>query len=144
MTVKVILTKNIPKNIEHLMFETVDQLGIFSEFFSKVGVISWLLFHLIWKKLRSILRFWFEKLNCCFFTRFAYEKTSQNNFSVWKWLFLYFFFNRSYWFIIIYNNWQLYFWIKVHKLFYKNFFRQKLSGVAQNIRKLDFIILCIY
>ena len=33
------------------------------------------------KKLRSILRFWLEKLNCGFFHSFHSRKTPQNNFS---------------------------------------------------------------
>ena len=33
------------------------------------------------KKLRSILRFWLEKLNCGFFFSFHSRKTPQNNFS---------------------------------------------------------------
>ena len=54
----------------------------FSKFYGKV--LRWHILvtfpsHL--KKLRSILRFWLEKLNCWFFTRFTHEKTPQNNFS---------------------------------------------------------------
>ena len=52
------------------------------KFYGKVGVISWFLFHLIWKNyVLQILRFWLEKLNCgYFFTRFTHEKIPQNKF----------------------------------------------------------------
>ena len=40
-----------------------------------------ILFHLNKTKLFSSLRFWLKNLNCGFFTRFTYEKRTQNNIS---------------------------------------------------------------
>ena len=53
----------------------------FSKFYGKVGVISWLLFHLIWKN--YVLNWDFDSKSWIvdFFTRFTREKTPQNNFS---------------------------------------------------------------
>ena len=53
----------------------------FSKFYGKVGVISWLLFHLIW---RTYVLYWHFDLKSWivdFFTRFTREKTPQYNFS---------------------------------------------------------------
>ena len=53
----------------------------FSKFYGKIGVISWLLFHLIWK---NYVLYWdidSKSWIVDFFTRFTHEKTPQNNFS---------------------------------------------------------------
>ena len=52
------------------------------KFYGKVGVISWLLFHLIWKITRSTLRFWLGKLNCGFFQSLhSWKNTTKQLFS---------------------------------------------------------------
>ena len=53
----------------------------FSKFYGKVGVISWLLFHLIWKNYVLYWDFDSKSWIVDFFTRFTHEKTPQNNFS---------------------------------------------------------------
>ena len=54
----------------------------FSKFYeNEVGVISWFLFHLIWKNYVLYWDFDFEKLNCGFFHSFHSRKKPQNNFS---------------------------------------------------------------
>ena len=54
---------------------------IFSKFYGKVGVISWFLFHLIWKNYVLYWDFDLKNWIVDFFTRFTQEKTPQNNFS---------------------------------------------------------------
>ena len=62
----------------------------FSKFYGKVGIISWLLFHLIWKKLRSKLKVWdFEilyffllKENSCTFLIFNNCQYISNHMSI--------------------------------------------------------------
>ena len=53
----------------------------FSKFYGKVGVISWFLFHLIWKNYVLYWDFDLKSWIVDFFTRFTHEKTPQNNFS---------------------------------------------------------------
>ena len=53
----------------------------FSKFYGKVGVISWFLFHLIWKNYVLYWDFDLKSWIVDFFTRFTREKTPQNNFS---------------------------------------------------------------
>ena len=53
----------------------------FSKFYGKVGVISWFLFHLIWKNYILYWDFDLKSWIVDFFTRFTREKTPQNNFS---------------------------------------------------------------
>ena len=49
--------------------------------YRKVGIISWLLFYLIWNNCILIWDFDEEKLNCgFFFTHFTHEKILENNF----------------------------------------------------------------
>ena len=55
--------------------------AIFSKFYGKVGVISWFLFHLIWKNYILYWDFDLKSWIVDFFTRFTREKTPQNNFS---------------------------------------------------------------
>ena len=54
---------------------------LFSKFYGKVGVISWLLFHLIWKDYVLYWDFDLKSWIVAFFTRFTREKRPQNNFS---------------------------------------------------------------
>ena len=52
----------------------------FSKFYGKVGVISWLLFHLIWK---NYVLYWDFDSKCwivAFSTRFTHDKRPYNNF----------------------------------------------------------------
>ena len=53
----------------------------FPKFYGKVGVISWLLFHLIWKN--YVLNWDFDSKSWIvdFFSHFTHEKTPQNHFS---------------------------------------------------------------
>ena len=53
----------------------------FSKFYGKVGVISWILFHLIWKNYILYWDFDLKSWIVDFFTHFTWEKTPQNNFS---------------------------------------------------------------
>ena len=53
----------------------------FSKFYGKVGVISWFLFHLIWKNYVLYWDFDLKSWIVDFCTRFTREKTPQNNFS---------------------------------------------------------------
>ena len=53
----------------------------FSKFYGKVGLISWLLFHLIWKNYVLYWDFDLKSWIVDFFTCFTREKTPQNNFS---------------------------------------------------------------
>ena len=55
-------------------------LMYFSKFYGKVGIISWLLFHLIWKNYILYWDFVLKSWIVDFFTRFTCEKTPQNNF----------------------------------------------------------------
>ena len=48
---------------------------------TKVGIISWILFHLIWKNYVLYWDFDLKSWIVDFFTRFTREKTPQNNFS---------------------------------------------------------------
>ena len=54
---------------------------VFSKFYGKVGVISWFLFHIIWKNYVLHWDFDLKSWIVDFFTRFTREKTPQNNFS---------------------------------------------------------------
>ena len=54
---------------------------VFSKFYGKVGVISWFLFHLIWKNYVLYWDFDLKSWIVDFFTCFIWEKTPQNNFS---------------------------------------------------------------
>ena len=53
----------------------------FSKFYGKVGVITWFLFHLIWKNYVLYWDFDLKSWIVDFFTRYTREKTPQNNFS---------------------------------------------------------------
>ena len=53
----------------------------FSKFYGKVGVITWFLFHLIWKNYVLYWDFDLKSWIVDFFTHFTREKTPQNNFS---------------------------------------------------------------
>ena len=53
----------------------------FSKFYGKVGIISWLLFHLIWKNYVQHWDFGSKSWIVDFFIRFTREKTPHNNFS---------------------------------------------------------------
>ena len=57
------------------------KIKTFSKFYRKVGVISWLLCHLIWKNYVLYWDFYSKFWIADFFTCFTHEKTSQNNFS---------------------------------------------------------------
>jgi len=54
---------------------------IFSKFYGKLGVISWFLFHLIWKNYVLYCDFDWKSWIMDFFTRFTRDKTPQSNFS---------------------------------------------------------------
>ena len=56
-------------------------VNFFSNFYGKVGVIFWLLFHLIWKNYVLNWDFDMKSWIVDFFTRFTWEKTPQNNIS---------------------------------------------------------------
>ena len=53
-----------------------------SKFYGKVGAISWLLFHLIWKNYVLYCDFDLKSWIVDFFTRFTHEKTPQTTFLV--------------------------------------------------------------
>ena len=56
-------------------------LKIFSKFYAKVGAISWLLFHLIWKNYVLNWDFVMKSWIVDFFTPFIQKKHRKNNFS---------------------------------------------------------------
>ena len=72
--------KAIKSNFPH-RYLSAENSYIFPIFYGKVGVISCLLFHLIWKN--YVLNWDFDSKSWIvdFFTRFTHEKTPQNNFS---------------------------------------------------------------
>ena len=60
----------------------LQNLIIFSKFYGIIGVLSWLLFHVIWKNYVLYAEILTRKVELCFFfTRFTHEKSPQNNFS---------------------------------------------------------------
>ena len=77
----------------------------FSKFHGKVGVISWFLFHLIWKNYVLYWDFDLKSWIVDFFTRFTREKTPQNNFSSQN-----FSVENNYWLLKIINLLEKLFW----------------------------------
>ena len=82
-----LLTSMIYNQFFHLIcwgLEAMDNLDVqttFSKFYGKVGVITWFLFHLIWKNYVLYWDFDLKSWIVDFFTGFTQEKTPQNNFS---------------------------------------------------------------
>ena len=67
------------KKLQQVIFLFPGEKIIFSKFYGKVGVISWFLFHLIWKNYVLYWDFDLKGWIVDFFT--PREKTPQNNFS---------------------------------------------------------------
>ena len=91
--IEIHLTPILPSQQIHIFFGENIQIGSglhkkkiswsisFSKFYGKVGVKSWLLFHLIWKNYVLYWDFDSKSWIVDFFTRFTHEKRPQNNFS---------------------------------------------------------------
>ena len=65
----------------NLHFRTKNKIKNVTKFYGKVGVISWFLFHLIWKNYILYWDFDLKSWIVDFLTRFTQEKIPQNNFS---------------------------------------------------------------